>query len=99
MKLLKNVLGKTLVIASILVLMSFFGTICSAEVQDDYAPILYFEGEENCYPVSVDYLFDIIGDYTQYSTISISGQDVPFFDNTSHVKFLRKELEKYREKD
>jgi len=46
----------TLICVLMLVLVPFFATIVSAQVNsDDYAPIFYFEGEETCFPVSASY--------------------------------------------
>jgi hypothetical protein len=39
--------------------ISLFGVTCSAQgIADTYAPILYFEGEETCYPVDASYHID-----------------------------------------
>jgi hypothetical protein len=54
-----NLLGRgILFIVVLLFLLSLFGMSCSAQSYQDYAPVLYFEGEETCYPVSADYHID-----------------------------------------
>ena len=54
------------------------GMTCSAQDEaSDYAPILYFEGEETCYPVTIDfhlensYLYEV-GESTPIDTSPIS---------------------------
>jgi len=48
------------VLISSLCLVSLFGTAEAADVDDakQYAPILFFEGEETCFPVDVSYHID-----------------------------------------
>jgi hypothetical protein len=49
----------TLICVMMLVLVPFFATIVSAQPDPSaYAPIFYFEGEETCYPVDVQYHID-----------------------------------------
>jgi hypothetical protein len=77
-----RIFGKIFITLCILISIALAGLICNAQSAEDYAPIFYFEGGENCYPVSVDYLFDIIGDYNSTKTVSISGENLPYYDNT-----------------
>ena len=69
---------KTLFIISLLILLPFLGITCSAQINAvDYAPILYYEGEETCYPVEAEY--HISNSYLE--SIDIEGTDVNFYNN------------------
>jgi hypothetical protein len=49
----------TIFIIFLMILMSFAGLTCSGQgIEDTYAPIFYFEGEENCFPVNASYHLD-----------------------------------------
>ena len=49
---------RTLLVVFLLLLVPLLAVACSAADYEDYAPILYFEGEENCYPVTAQYHLD-----------------------------------------
>lgn len=61
---------KILIILTAILFLSLLGISVNAVDYEDYAPILYFEGEETCYPIDAD--FHIINsdlyEYTEEST-------------------------------
>ena len=64
---------------TMLVLVPFFATICSAQPSvSDHAPIFYFEGEETCYPIDAQYHLN----YSQYTCINPLLEETCFYDNT-----------------
>jgi len=76
-------LRKICLILFCLVLLSVSSFISSAEIQDDYAPILYFEKNECCYPVDVSYLLgeSPLDAVSKLKTINIEGNTVYYIDN------------------
>jgi len=60
----------------------FFGISVDALTADDYAPILYFESKETCYPVSVEYFLD--NSVNSSINITLNGESnlLSFYDNT-----------------
>ena len=46
---------KLLIIFTAILLLSLLGFSVNAVDYEDYAPILYFEGEETCYPINADF--------------------------------------------
>jgi len=72
-----KIFGKILIIAGLLVLMSFIGVTCNAQSPEDYAPVLYFEGEETCYPVDANYHID----NSDLKTLTIDDNQVAYLDN------------------
>ena len=68
-KMMKNT-KKILIILAAILFLSLLGISVNAVDYEDYAPILYFEGEETCYPIDAD--FHIINsdlyEYTEEST-------------------------------
>jgi len=69
---------KTFFIISLLILLPFFGIICSAQINaEDYAPILYYEGEETCYPVEAEYHIT----NSNLESIDIEGTNINFYNN------------------
>ncbi|RKX95282.1 MAG: hypothetical protein DRP55_10440, partial [Spirochaetes bacterium] len=76
-------LRKIRLILFCLVLLSVSSFISSAEIQDDYAPILYFEKNECCYPVDVSYLLgeSPLDAVSKLKTINIEGNTVYYIDN------------------
>jgi len=77
----KAILKKVFFVFIIVSILSIFSPLCSAQLADEYAPIFYFEGGENCYPVSVSYLSDLI-DISNPSSKTISGEVVNYYDNS-----------------
>jgi len=65
-----------------IVVFCFFGISVSASTADDYAPILYFEGEETCYPVAVDYFLDNKDNKNISITLKDETDLIDFYDNT-----------------
>ncbi len=65
----------------LLFLTIFCGFTANAQNADDYAPILYFEGEEKCYPVNVDYFLDnsVLSNLTVDEEI-MGGGSLPYLD-------------------
>jgi len=49
---------RILFVSMLLLLLPLIGFTANAQDAQDYAPILYFEGGETCYPVAVDYYLD-----------------------------------------
>lgn len=77
-------LRKVCLILFCFILLSAFGFTVSAGIQDDYAPILYFEKEECCYPVDVSYLLGdnpLVDGLSNLKTIEIDGNTVYYIDN------------------
>ena len=69
-------------IASILLLsLPILGFTASAVDADDYAPILYFEGGETFYPVSVEYF---LANSVLSETI-IEGETIPYYDANDNI--------------
>ena len=61
--------------------LSSLVTTCSAQNEDlaqQYAPILYFEKEETCYPVEVDYFIDnsVLLDSENNNIGTVTGDDL-----------------------
>lgn len=69
---------KTFLIVFLLLLVPLFGLTCSAGTAEDYAPILYFEGEETCYPIGADYATD----NSVKLSATIANQTISYYDNT-----------------
>ena len=65
---------RSIVILSVLItLISVFGMACDADSRvQDYAPILYFEGEESCYPINAEFHIQNSFLYNVESTTPIS---------------------------
>lgn len=72
-------LRKTLFVAILLILVPLLGLACNAATVDDYAPILYFEKEEKCYPVDISYYLDNCN--STPSSITIEGKVILYYDN------------------
>jgi hypothetical protein len=68
---------KTFFIIFLLLLVPLFGFICNAAIADDYAPIFYFEGEETCFPVEVEYHLD----NSDLKSSDIGGKTINYLDN------------------
>lgn len=75
-----SVLGKSLLVV-VLIFLSFFSLLCTAQSVEEYAPILYFEGEETCYPVTIDYF---IANSDQSNT-TIQGENVSYYDASASI--------------
>ena len=58
-----------------------FVSIAAAEdgLAEQYAPVLYFEKDESCYPVDVSYLLD--NGNSELKTITIEGNVISYYDN------------------
>jgi len=69
---------RTLFVVILLILVPLLGLACSAAPVDDYAPILYFEKEEKCYPVDTSYYLN----NSILSSTTIEGKVIPYLDNT-----------------
>ena len=63
-----------IVIISLLILVfSLFGITSSGQgLAENYAPILYFEGEETCYPIDADFQIDYSYLYEVDNSVPIS---------------------------
>jgi hypothetical protein len=79
-KSLNQTLKRGIVIISLLmVFLSLIGITSSGQtLQENYAPILYFEGEETCYPINASYHID----NSQYTCIDQFLEETCFYDNT-----------------
>jgi len=76
----KNFNFKRKAVFMILLLIPFFllNITCLAQINaEDYAPILYFEGEETCYPVEAEYHIT----NSNLETIDIQGNEVIYYNN------------------
>lgn len=72
---------KLFIVIFILLVLPFFGITASAQIQDDYAPILYFEDGETCYPVNVNYfLANVV-----LSNITIEREIVSYYDASENL--------------
>ena len=69
---------RTLFIVLLLILIPLLGFSTNAADYEDYAPILYFEGEETCFPVDANYHLD----NSELKTAIIQGISVSYYDNT-----------------
>jgi len=69
---------RAIFIVFLLLLVPLIATACNAADYEDYAPILYFEGEETCYPVDINYHID----NSELKSAEIQGEIVPYYDNT-----------------
>jgi hypothetical protein len=67
---------KLFIVCFFILVLPFFGMTVGAKIQDDYAPILYFEGVETCYPVNVDYFLA----NAVLSNTTIDGKIVSYYD-------------------
>ena len=72
-----KIFGKILLIVGILILISFVGITCTAQLPEDYAPILYFEGEETCYPVDANYHID----NSDLKMLTMDDGQLAYYDN------------------
>ena len=61
----------------ITLIASFFCFSAVSQSVSEYAPILYFEAEETCYPVDVDYLFD----NSELGFIEFEDSNFTFYNN------------------
>jgi len=77
---------RVFIVGVLLLLLPFVGFTVNAQDAEDYAPILYFEAEENCYPVSVDYFIDnsILKNLTIDEDI-MGGGTLPFYDADDNI--------------
>ena len=73
-----NIRRKSLFMILLLIFLPLLGVTCSAQINaEDYAPILYYEGEETCYPVNALYHID----NSNLESIDIEGTTVTFYNN------------------
>jgi len=70
----------TLLVLLLLIPLTSF--TASAADANDYAPILYFENQETCYPVSVDYFLENKLNDTIIITLNEETTLIPYYDNT-----------------
>ena len=77
---------RILIVSVLLLLLPLVGFTASAGQADDYAPILYFEGEETLYPVDVTYFLDnsVLDNLTVDEEIMGGGQ-LPFLDVNDNI--------------
>lgn len=72
-------LGRSIIfVIFLMIVLSLIGITSSAQSVDDYAPIFYFEGEESCFPIDVQYHLD----YSTYTCIDPLFESTCFYDNT-----------------
>jgi len=74
-----SMLRRTLFVVILLILVPLLCLACNAAPAQDYAPNLYFEKEEKCYPVDVSYYLDNCNPVP--SSITIENEVVYYFDN------------------
>jgi len=66
----------------LLLLVPLISFTANAANANDYAPVLYFESQETCYPTSVDYFLDNKINGTIDITLNDEGTLIPYYDNT-----------------
>jgi len=96
-----KILRKIRLILFCLVLLTVFSFISSADIQDDYAPVLYFEKNECCYPVDVSYLLGdnpLLDAIPKLKTIEIEGTTVFYVDNPAGTVNDNGVIDDYRSK-
>ncbi len=95
-------------ISILLLLLPIIGFTANAQNAEDYAPILYFEGEEKLYPVSVEYFLgdidfenitELINDI-KYIDVTLDGEttSIPYFDNPVGTISNQKIVSDYQDK-
>ncbi len=68
----------TIISIMLLILVPLLATTVNAEPDpEEYAPILYFEGEETCYPIDAEYHLD----YSSLGSVGLLGLTVQYYDN------------------
>jgi hypothetical protein len=77
----KSIYIKLFIVGFILLVLPIFGLTVGAGTQDDYAPRLYFEGGETCYPVNVNYFLA----NAVLSNTTIEGEIVPYYDANDNI--------------
>jgi hypothetical protein len=74
-----NFKRKAVFLIILLIPLFLLSITCSAQINaEDYAPILYYEGEETCYPVEAEYHIK----NSNLETIDIQGTIVSYYDNS-----------------
>jgi hypothetical protein len=77
-----------LIILIVILFLSLLGISVNAADHDDYAPILYFEGEETCYPINADFhitnsdLYEYNDETTTLKQLNPSEYDLQQYANT-----------------
>ena len=66
-----------IVLVVLLMTFSVVGITANAADYEDYAPILYFEGEETCFPIEAEYHID----NSVLSTAEFEGELIEYYDN------------------
>jgi hypothetical protein len=77
----KSNLMKLFIVGFILLFVPFFGMTASAGIEEDYKPILYFEGGETFYPVSVEYF---LANSVLSETI-LEGETIQYYDANDNM--------------
>lgn len=92
---------KVLIISFVLtaIFLTCFSIRGKAQAYEDYAPIFYFEKEENCYPVAVEYLFNELPSEDPRSSITIDEDVVYFLDNPHGTVNDNGVIEHYKSKE
>lgn len=90
----KNMRKKfTIISVMLLILVPLLATAVNAVPDpEEYAPILYFEGEETCYPVDVDYHLD----YSSLSSVGLLSATVDYYDNNQGTVNDKGVIEHYK---
>ena len=70
-----------MIVVGLLILIPFLSVACNAQSAEDYAPIFYFEKEENCYPVKVEFQLNNIASLNNTESIDIDGNVINYIDN------------------
>ena len=65
----------------LLMTFSVFGITANAADYDEYAPILYFEGEETCYPVNVSFYIQ----NSELKNTTIEGDNISYYDANYNI--------------
>jgi hypothetical protein len=68
-------------LVALLIAFLVVGITVNAANYDEYAPILYFEGEETCYPVEVDYFLQ----NSELKNTTIEGTVISYYDVNDNI--------------
>ena len=72
---------RVFIVSIMLLLLPLIGFSAMAQEAEEYSPILYFESEEDYYPVSVDYYIS----NSILSSTTIEGETVPYYDASDSI--------------
>jgi len=80
-----------------MLLCSFVGVASAGDLAEQYAPVLYFEKDEECYPVDVSYLLDDGNSILR--NITIEGNVISYYDNVHGTVDNNGVIDDYKQKE